>query len=191
MSLSEKLKALRNGRNIKQKDLENATGINRSTLSQYENGQIPPVEILAKLAVYYGVSVDWLLDLTDIPAIDGACIPGDVDQTGLDGLVQTAQRNYHVNPQLHGALYRMLGEMINYEQHGAPCGPDPVDAWVSFTANLSRALGAACARDYATLLDAADSAVLAGLRAVDMPRRMLEEERSADQQQSGPDLHQP
>ena len=41
--------------------------IAQNTLSQYENGVINiPVDILIQLAVLYGVSVDYLLGLTDV-----------------------------------------------------------------------------------------------------------------------------
>ncbi len=43
------------------------TGISQSTLSKYENGDLlPTAENLLTLAEYYGTSVDFLLDLTDI-----------------------------------------------------------------------------------------------------------------------------
>lgn len=38
----------------------------RETYSQYENGQRQiPIDVLVKLARYYGVSTDYLLGLTD------------------------------------------------------------------------------------------------------------------------------
>lgn len=43
------------------------TGISQSTLSKYENGDaIPTAENLLTLAEYYGTSVDFLLDRTDV-----------------------------------------------------------------------------------------------------------------------------
>jgi len=43
------------------------TGISQSALSKYENGDaFPTAENLITLAEYYGTSVDFLLDLTDV-----------------------------------------------------------------------------------------------------------------------------
>lgn len=63
-----RLKDMREDRDIKQKDLAEYLNISQNTYSYYENGhrQIP-LEVLAKLADYYGVSVDYLLGLTENP----------------------------------------------------------------------------------------------------------------------------
>lgn len=59
----QKLKELRIERGIQQKDLAAVLGIGANTLSQYENGKREPDnETLVRLADYFGVSVDYLLD---------------------------------------------------------------------------------------------------------------------------------
>ncbi len=60
------IKALREDNDIKQKDLCKVLGVAQNTYSQYETGKIPWTdEALIKLANFYPVSTDYLLELTD------------------------------------------------------------------------------------------------------------------------------
>ncbi len=62
------LREIREDRDIKQKDIANVLNVSQNTYSQYETGIIPiTAETLIKLADYYGVSIDYLLDRTDNP----------------------------------------------------------------------------------------------------------------------------
>lgn len=62
------LKAIREDRDIKQKDIAAYLNVSQNTYSQYETGVISiTAEVLIKLADYYNVSIDYLLDRTDIP----------------------------------------------------------------------------------------------------------------------------
>ena len=62
------LRALREDRDLRQKDLAAVLNVSQNTYSQYENGVIAlTAEVLIKLADYYGVSVDYLLDRTNDP----------------------------------------------------------------------------------------------------------------------------
>ena len=62
------LRALREDRDLRQKELAAVLNVSQNTYSQYENGVIAlTAEVLIKLADYYGVSVDYLLDRTDNP----------------------------------------------------------------------------------------------------------------------------
>lgn len=64
------LKALREDRDIRQKDIAAVLNVSQNTYSQYETGVISlTAEVLIKLADYYGVSVDYLLDRTNNPEI--------------------------------------------------------------------------------------------------------------------------
>ena len=62
-----RLKELREDSDIKQQTIANYLHIKQNTYSQYENGvrQIP-IELLIKLSVFYNVSVDYILELTDV-----------------------------------------------------------------------------------------------------------------------------
>ena len=62
------LRSIREDRDIKQKDIAKYLSVSQNTYSQYETGVISiTAEVLIKLADYYNVSIDYLLDRTDIP----------------------------------------------------------------------------------------------------------------------------
>lgn len=69
MDIGERMKSLRQDRDIRQKEIAAALGLSRSAYSNYENGyNAVPLDILAALARYYHTSADYLLGLTDNPA---------------------------------------------------------------------------------------------------------------------------
>lgn len=60
------LRGIREDRDIKQREVAKYLNVSQNTYSQYETGVISlTAEILIKLADYYNVSVDFLLDRTD------------------------------------------------------------------------------------------------------------------------------
>lgn len=64
------LRAIREDRDIKQKQIAEILNVSQNTYSQYETGVISlTAEVLIKLAEYYDVSIDYLLDRTDNPHV--------------------------------------------------------------------------------------------------------------------------
>ncbi|MTI61861.1 MAG: helix-turn-helix domain-containing protein [Firmicutes bacterium] len=64
----ERLKELRNNKNITLNDIAKAIGTTKATLSRYENGiRIPNAEVLNDLAEYFNVSLDYIAGKTDEP----------------------------------------------------------------------------------------------------------------------------
>ncbi|MCH5183110.1 MAG: helix-turn-helix transcriptional regulator [Oscillospiraceae bacterium] len=64
------LRAIREDRDIKQKEIAKILNVSQNTYSQYETGVIAlTAEVLIKLSAFYGVSIDYLLDQTDNPKI--------------------------------------------------------------------------------------------------------------------------
>lgn len=62
------LRNIREDRDIKQREIATLLNISQNTYSQYETGVISlTAEVLIKLADYYNVSIDFLLDQTDNP----------------------------------------------------------------------------------------------------------------------------
>lgn len=60
------LRAIREDNDISQKKIAEYLNVSQNTYSQYETGVISlTAETLIKLADYYNVSVDYLLDRTD------------------------------------------------------------------------------------------------------------------------------
>lgn len=64
---AERIKSLRENRNISQLKLAKDLLIGQSTMSEYESGiKQPPVSILIKIADYFDVSLDYLAGRTDV-----------------------------------------------------------------------------------------------------------------------------
>ena len=63
-----RLKDIREDADVTQKTVADYLNIRQNTYSQYENGQRQlPNEALIKLALFFNVSTDYILELTDIP----------------------------------------------------------------------------------------------------------------------------
>lgn len=64
--MMEHLRALREDKDLKQKDMAELLNIHQTTYSDYELGRLNiPVSILKQLASFFDTSVDYLLDMTD------------------------------------------------------------------------------------------------------------------------------
>ena len=62
----ERIRNLREDRDLKQEDLARLLNCTQACYSNYENGRRDiPSEVWTKLAEFYGVSVDYLLGLTN------------------------------------------------------------------------------------------------------------------------------
>ncbi len=62
-----RIKDLREDADLTQQKIAEYLNIKQNTYCQYEKGQRQiPIDLLIKLAEYYGVSVDYILGLTDI-----------------------------------------------------------------------------------------------------------------------------
>ena len=66
--MCQRIRSLREDRDLKQKQLAELCGVAQTTYSDYETGKLSvPIPVLKKLAVYYQVSIDYLVGLTDTP----------------------------------------------------------------------------------------------------------------------------
>ncbi|MDR2559636.1 MAG: helix-turn-helix domain-containing protein [Oscillospiraceae bacterium] len=64
--MSEKIRGLREDKDLTQKQLARYLNVDQSTYSDYETGNLNiPIAVLVKLSIFYETSVDYLLDLTD------------------------------------------------------------------------------------------------------------------------------
>lgn len=61
------LRELREKKGVSQAEVARYLGIERASYTAFESGASRPVRHMEKLAVYFGVSVDYLLGLTDVP----------------------------------------------------------------------------------------------------------------------------
>ena len=63
----EHLRALREDRDLSQKDMADLLNVHQTTYSDYERENLNiPVDALKILSSYFNTSVDYLLDLTDV-----------------------------------------------------------------------------------------------------------------------------
>lgn len=66
--MTNRLREMREDRDIGQKELAKLLGVHQTTYSSYEIGKLGvPAEALAVLADFYKTSVDYILCLTDEP----------------------------------------------------------------------------------------------------------------------------
>lgn len=69
--LSQRIHELRTARGINQVKLGEILGVTKQSVSNWENDNIQPsIEILMKLAEYFGVSTDYLLGLEEKRTLD-------------------------------------------------------------------------------------------------------------------------
>lgn len=66
-----RIRDLREDRDLKQKEVAAAISCSQQVYSNYELGQRDiPTDVLIRLSKFYGVSVDYILNLTDNPAVN-------------------------------------------------------------------------------------------------------------------------
>lgn len=64
--MHRRLRELREDRDLSQKDIARILNIAQTTYSHYELGRVNiPIEILKRLALFHGTSIDYLLELTN------------------------------------------------------------------------------------------------------------------------------
>lgn len=62
-----KLKSLRQERNISQQTLADIVGVSQQSINQYENHRIEPdIEVLKKMAQFFDTSIDYIVGNTEI-----------------------------------------------------------------------------------------------------------------------------
>lgn len=63
-----KLKDIREDRDLTQEQLAKILNCKQNTYQQYESGKRQiPIQALIKLALFYNISLDYILDLPDLP----------------------------------------------------------------------------------------------------------------------------
>ena len=68
---AERLRELRKGRGLTQKELGGQTGLSKAVVSKYETGMgYPSFDILIRIAQFFGVSTDYLLGASRNKTLD-------------------------------------------------------------------------------------------------------------------------
>lgn len=160
-----RLRQLREERDLKQTTVAQETGLSRSTISNYEAGMPPSTANGRVLAAYYGVSLDYILGLTD---------ERNADIGGIAKSFAVLAKLTDGNGPSASDVLALTETAIAYLCNGAPCGMAPVVAWKSFMTNLTDALRAASDGDAAKVMDSANATVVAALDVTKMPSALLE-----------------
>ncbi|WP_432401042.1 helix-turn-helix domain-containing protein [Wukongibacter sp. M2B1] len=88
MSLGQRLKQLRKEKELTIREVAKLFSIGKSTLSDWENERRNPnYDMIKKLAEFYGVTVDYLLGITDeknIYTSKSAEIPDELKEVGVE-----------------------------------------------------------------------------------------------------------
>lgn len=106
---SERLKRLRMEKGITQKELADRLHISRSTIAGYESlGKEPDGEKLCALAEFFGVSVDYLLGVTDSR---NQAAPAPIASSTVQRPVEAA-----ITGELHNLSDRQLDRLMGYIQ---------------------------------------------------------------------------
>lgn len=76
-----RIKSLREDRDLRQSDVAEATGIDQRTLSNYETGKTNPDSFaIIKLAAFFGVSCDYLLGVNDLTITDKTALKKELNE---------------------------------------------------------------------------------------------------------------
>ena len=116
------------------------------------------------LAACYGVSLDYILGLTD---------ERNADVGGISKSFAVLNKLTDGKGPSASDVAALLDASVAYLCNGAPCGMTPIMAWKAFMAHLTDALHAASSGDTAEMLDSANAAVVAALDVTKMPAMLL------------------
>ena len=162
---ANRIKQLREEKELNQSVVADELRIPRSALSMYENGRIPSMDHALALANYYHVSLDYIAGISsERSANASALVSSLMTLNNLAGAAAPSASDV-------GAL---VDAAIVYMCQGKPCGEQPLAAWRDFMRHLAACLSAATQGDAAKLADAANAATIAALDVTKMPARLLE-----------------
>ena len=82
-TLAERVRDLRRERDLSQQELGNVLGVDKSTISNIENGHTIKSNLALSLAEYFGVSMDYLFGLSD----DRSAVNYDLKSLGISSVV--------------------------------------------------------------------------------------------------------
>lgn len=161
---NDRLRQLREERDIKQINAADDLRIPRGTYASYERGTVPPPAVLCQLADYYGVSVDWLIGRSSErnPAAASA----------ISGAVNALADLTAAAPDAETVL-AFFEAAAEYCRAGSPCGSAPLESARDYLAGLTDALRAASRGDLPGVLAGTDQAIGASLRIHQMPGELL------------------
>lgn len=107
--IGAQIKQLRLAAGMTQRELAQRINVGNTTLSQYESGaRVPSDEVKLKIATVFGVSVDYLLGITDSrEPIRAASVPSATTQRPAEVVIAV---------ELHNLSDRQLDRLMGYIQ---------------------------------------------------------------------------
>ena len=117
---SKRLSELMKERHITQDTLATTIGVKRQTVSLYKSGQsMPDAEVLRDIAVFFGVSSDWLLGLTGVRMpntdVQAICARTGLSETAVSGLMDMKQFAEREKENRKLAELALLSHLIELE----------------------------------------------------------------------------
>lgn len=107
-----RLKMLREQAGLRQEDVGEWFKMQKSTVSQWENGRLPHASIIAELASNFNVTTDFLLGLTNECKL-GTTYP--INDPDIQKLMETVVVEFHQSPEVpEKAKQEILREMTTY-----------------------------------------------------------------------------
>ena len=169
-STADRLRILRKEKGIRQSDAADAMGISRPALSNYEKGMIPSIDNAIIIAKFYGVSLDYVIGLSDERSLNAGSIgTAFAGFTGMAGDKALSASD----------VLSFIDAATVYIMAGSPCGPDPVECVRPFLQSLSAAMLAAAHGDFPEVMASSNAAVTAALPVAQMPAVLAMAKRSA------------
>ncbi len=112
------LRNLRKEKGVSQEELSKILGVSKSTLGLWETGDtLPDARSLHDLAVYYEVSADYLLGLSNVKTNDMA-VKTICEYTGLTPLtVSTLNTMITIGPLISDFISRFFEDIIAFDSH--------------------------------------------------------------------------
>ena len=172
--LKKRMRDLREDSDMKQSALAEALNISQSAISGYECGREPPLEVIFQYAEFFGVSVEYMLGLTNEkkPATKQ-------NEKAIDDM-QAAAAARGETPFSRDDVAQLAAAFVSYYKAGAPAGSAPMDCMAAFLPAMRRLLEAAAAQDVAALLVACNDVANAGLNTTAVMSAFLGVDRSTN-----------
>ena len=155
-----RLRQLREEKDLKQTTVAQETGLSRSTISNYEMGMMPSLENAIILSEYYNVSVDYLI---------GQSPERNSRSQTLTSSYAVLARLTEGNSPTSDDVGALIEAAVLYQCSGTPCGDRPVLAMRDYIRSLTACFNAAVKGDVMALADHANSATIAALEVARMP----------------------
>jgi transcriptional regulator with XRE-family HTH domain len=167
---ANRIKQLREEKDLNQSVVADELKMPRSALSMYENGRIPSMDHALALANYYHVSLDYIVGISSERSANASA---------LVSSLMTLNNLAGASAPTASDVGALVDAAIVYMCQGKPCGEQPLVAWRDFMRQLAACLTAATQGDSAKLADAANAATIAALDVTKMPARLLENKGGA------------